>query len=122
MISVLILWQKSAYTKDLEIVMFFSGQRTKLAQLTSLLYYIPLPSIKHWLGSTARLQTYGTAAIQRSKSLAAKGETRGTIFSKMLDDAEAETSLLSDAEIEREASNIIVAGSDTTAVTLTDLI
>lgn len=35
----------------------------------------------------------------------------------MLDEAEAGTSLLSDAEIEREASNLIVAGSDTTAVT-----
>jgi cytochrome P450 len=102
--------------------MFFSGLRTELAPLNSLLYYIPLPSIKHWLGSTARLQTYGTAAIQRSKSLAEKGETRGTIFSKMLDEAEAGTSLLSDAEIEREASNLIVAGSDTTAVTLTYLI
>jgi hypothetical protein len=40
----------------------------------------------------------------------------------MLGEAEAGTSLLSDAEIEREASNLIVAGSDTTAVTLTYLI
>ena len=101
--------------------MFFSGLRTELSPLTSLLYYIPLPSIKHWLGSPARLNSYGMAAIQKSKSLSEKGETRGTIFSKMLSEADAGSGL-SDAEIEREASNVIVAGSDTTAVTLTYLV
>lgn len=112
--------QKSEYSKDLETVFFFAGLRTELSPLTSILYYIPLPSIKYFLGSTARVTGYGTAAIQKSKTLTEKGETRGTIFSKMLSEADTGSGL-SDAEIEREASNFIVAGSDTTAVTLTYL-
>ena len=105
--------------------MFFSGMRTELYPLTSIIYYIPLPSIKHWLGSTARVNSYGMAAIQKSKALAAKGETRGMLFSKMLSEADGKDgseSTLSEAEINREAGNLIVAGSDTTAVTLTYLV
>lgn len=102
--------------------MFFSGMRVELSPLTSILEWIPHPAIQHFLNSTKRLHSYGLAAIEKSKSATTKSSNRGTIFSKMLNESEAGSGGLSDSEIEREASNLIVAGSDTTAVTLTYLV
>lgn len=102
--------------------MIFSGLRSELAPLTSILYYIPLPAVRRWLGITDRLKAYGTAAIAKNKALEARGETRGTLFSKMMLTEDASENSLTLSEIEREACNLIVAGSDTTAVTLTYLV
>lgn len=68
-----------------------------------------------------RLNEYGRTFLQRSKYLEKRGETRGTLFSRMIDEA-AEGVALTEAQVEREASNLVVAGSDTTAVTLTYLV
>lgn len=114
--------QKSTYTKDLETVMIYSGIRSELPLLHPILQLIPLPSIRHMLGSMARLKSYGSAAIARSKALSEKGETGKTLFFKMLASTDESSDSLKDDEIEREATNLIIAGSDTTSVTLTYLI
>lgn len=49
-----------------------------------------------------------------------RGEAKGTFFSKMI--SEEEGNGLNPALVQREATNLTVAGSDTTAVTLTYLI
>jgi cytochrome P450 len=93
---------------------------SELAPLNNILYYVPLPSIQKFIHCNSRMTSYGSAAIQRSKVLAEKGETGGTIFNKMVEDNEAGIGL-SDKLLEQEAGNFIIAGSDTTARTLTYL-
>lgn len=68
-----------------------------------------------------RLAAAARTAIAETRKLEKAGIGQGmTIFAKMVAAGEAETLTL--PQIEREASNLIVAGSDTTAVTLTYLV
>ncbi|KAH6691824.1 sterigmatocystin biosynthesis P450 monooxygenase [Leptodontidium sp. MPI-SDFR-AT-0119] len=114
--------KKSSFSEDLEKVMMFSGLRAELGFVATILSRLPIPSIQLWLGSNKRIEAYGVAAIATNKSLAARGETKDTLFTKMLRESDEKTGRLSDADIQREASNLIIAGSDTTAVTLTYLV
>ncbi|KAH8724686.1 putative benzoate 4-monooxygenase cytochrome P450 [Phaeosphaeriaceae sp. PMI808] len=114
--------KKSSFSEDLEKVMMFSGLRSEMGFIATMLYHIPIPSIQVWLGATKRLVSYGVAAVAKSKALTDRGEIKDTLFTKMLREADEKSSGLSDADIQREATNLIVAGSDTTAVTLTYLV
>ncbi|KAH7386429.1 putative benzoate 4-monooxygenase cytochrome P450 [Cadophora sp. MPI-SDFR-AT-0126] len=114
--------KKSSFSEDLEKVMMFSGLRSELGFVATILSHLPIPAIQFWLQSTKRISTYGIAAIAKNKALADRGEVKDTLFTKMLRESDEKAGFLSDAEIQREASNFIVAGSDTTAVTLTYLV
>ncbi|KAL3419452.1 cytochrome P450 [Phlyctema vagabunda] len=113
--------EKSAYSRDLEKIFLFSGLQVELSPLTSVLKHLPIPSIQHWLKAKQRLVSYGTVAINKHRALSDRGEIHGTLFSKAATEDKSGIKL-ADADIEREASNLIVAGSDTTAITLTYLI
>lgn len=102
--------------------MLFSGLRSELGFLTTILACLPIHSIQNWLESSKRIDAYGVAAVMKYKSLASRGETKDTLFTKMLRETDEKTGSLSDSEIQHEAGNLIVAGSDTTAVTLTYLV
>lgn len=69
-----------------------------------------------------RLAVAARAAIAetRREGYASGGGGKTTIFAKML--AAGDANALTLPQIEREASNLVVAGSDTTAVTLTYLV
>ncbi|KAG4429099.1 hypothetical protein IFR05_015425 [Cadophora sp. M221] len=114
--------KKSSVSEDLEKVMMFSGLRAELGFVAKVLSCLPIPAIQVWLGSTKRIESYGVAAIAKNKALADRGETKYTLFTKMLGEGDEKIESLSDMDISREASNLIVAGSDTTAVTLTYLV
>ncbi|KAH7317824.1 putative cytochrome P450 [Rhexocercosporidium sp. MPI-PUGE-AT-0058] len=114
--------KKSSFSEDLEKVMMFSGLRAELGLVAKALSRLPIPAIQHWLGSTKRIESYGVAAIAKNKALVDRGETKDTLFAKMLREGNDKSRSLSDVDIAREASNLIVAGSDTTAVTLTYLV
>ena len=101
--------------------MKLSGMRSELPLVHTILEWIPIKSIQHNLQSVQRIEAYGVLSIRRNKTLREKGqEAPGTLFSKTV--TQGDEKALTDYEVEREASNFIVAGSDTTAVTLTYLI
>ncbi|KAJ9665637.1 hypothetical protein H2201_004329 [Coniosporium apollinis] len=114
--------QKTPYIRDLETAMMISGMRSELQPLLKIASYLPLRSLRHALAIDERLNSYGHEAIQNHKAYIATRQGPGatSLFSKFLDPKKNQE--LSDAEIEQEASNLIVAGSDTTAVSLTYLI
>ncbi|KAK0111924.1 hypothetical protein ONS96_001191 [Cadophora gregata f. sp. sojae] len=114
--------KKSSFSEDLEKVMMFSGLRSELGFVATILSHLPIPAVQFWLQSAKRIAAYGTEAIAKNKALADRGETKDTLFTKMLRESDEKTGTLSDADIQREAGNLIVAGSDTTAVTLTYLV
>jgi cytochrome P450 len=81
--------------------------------------YLPIPSIRRLFRANDYLDEYGTRAIANAKGQ--EGHTNN-IFSTILAESEKENSALSAFDVNKEAGNFIVAGSDTTAITLTYLI
>jgi len=81
--------------------------------------YLPIPSIQRLFTADEYLLEYGTRAISNAKGQ--EGHT-SNIFSTILDENEKDGSALSNKDVNLEAGNFIVAGSDTTAITLTYLI
>lgn len=100
----------------------FSGIRSELPGPISVLSMLPIPAIRQINSLPERVAVYGTQAVNRHKTMAIEGKLGDspTFFSKLF--AAGNSQDLSDPEIEQEASNLIVAGSDTTAVTLTYLV
>ncbi|OQU97305.1 hypothetical protein CLAIMM_03254 isoform 1 [Cladophialophora immunda] len=115
------LGRKTEFSQDLASALKNAGLRYEVAPVAMLLKILPLPSVQYWQQSRERIQSFGKAVIQRTKDRMARGETRGTFFSKMLAEAEAGETL-TEKQVQWEASNLIVAGSDTTAITLTYLV
>lgn len=108
--------QTSQIIKDIETIFIAVGIRLELPWLWYLIQISRLP-ILGMAGVTERFQSYAEVAITNTK-LAAKGLTK-TLFSKMVG---VDTQALPDKIIRQEAVNIIIAGTDTTAITLTYLV
>jgi cytochrome P450 len=116
------LSQKTAYIRDLETTMMISGIRSELPLPIKLAGYLPIPSIQHALTLRKRLDAYGAQAIANHKAVVQANPSAADsgLFARFMDPKR--NAELSDVEIAEEASNLIVAGSDTTAVSLTYLV
>ena len=99
--------------------MILGGVRGELSFISPILDILPFAKVRHVLDVFRRLQEYGRIAVKNSKADAEGGHR--TIFATMIHEAGSKHSL-SDDLIASEASNITIAGTDTTAVTLTFLI
>jgi cytochrome P450 len=95
-----------------------SGIQTELP-LLRFCKYLPIPSIQRLFTADDYLLDYGTRAISNAKGQ--EGHT-SNVFSTILAESEKDGSALSSMDVNLEAGNFIVAGSDTTAITLTYLI
>jgi len=105
--------------------MMLSAAQAELGRVfVKALSVLPLPFLRDTPNIVARVRGYGTESIKRHKRMLLSGELteKSTFFSKILENDNNGKAVLSDSDVEIEASNFIVAGSDTTAVTLTYLI
>jgi hypothetical protein len=109
--------QKSQIIKDIETCMLLIGIRIELRPIYELIKNLPLPVIGKPVELFDHFEEYGSVAVRNSKA-AAKSNVR-TLFSKMLN--EDGTQAFSDHVLKQESANLIVAGVDTTAMTLTYL-
>lgn len=107
--------QKSTYSEDLERATISSSFNAELWPLTTIFKYLPIPIVRFWLGASERINVYGRKAIERTRS---GGVMTSSIFSKMLAEKDVGTGV-TDNEMETDAKAFIVAGTDTTAATLT---
>lgn len=98
-----------------------AGITVELPLFVAIAKWLPIPTLRYAFALPGRLDEYGHQAIQNMRNIAAINETAGksgtSIFTK-LDDSDKNASL-TDYEIEHEASNLTVAGSDTTGISLT---
>ncbi|TVY41045.1 putative sterigmatocystin biosynthesis P450 monooxygenase [Lachnellula subtilissima] len=113
--------QPTQLSRDLAVITIFGGIQSELAPLSKIAFSIPLPSIQEFRNCRVRISSHGRSAIARNRALSEKGETGRTIFNKIVAEAENK-SALTDEVLAGEARALIVAGSDTTARTLTYLI
>lgn len=67
----------------------------------------------------SRMYEYGSIAVKHAKS---QSTAKPTIFRKILAECEKENGSITDSGLRQEAGNLIVAGSDTTGITITYLL
>lgn len=102
--------------------MINSGIRSELSWIYPFLRYIPSQGLKKLLNADNVVYDHGAVAVRNMQS-AGDGLSKANLFSQMLAEADGqEKTLLQKSSVQTEAGNLIVAGSDTTAVTLTYLV
>lgn len=102
--------------------MMISSMRADFPRLMKLAKFLPVKSLQNALKLNDRMEEYGLAAIKNHREHVAlsSDSTSASLFSKFLDPTKNQE--LSLRQISAESSNLIVAGSDTTAVSLTYLV
>ncbi|KAE8371099.1 cytochrome P450 [Aspergillus bertholletiae] len=111
--------KKNEYIHVLESTIMGSGIGAELPLLAWLGRHIPLPSFQHMFCATDYLFQYGQRAITNSR---ATSNASRNIFAGIVYESEKGDGIITDDEVVLEAGNLIVAGSDTTAITLTYLV
>ncbi|RDW70880.1 cytochrome P450 [Aspergillus mulundensis] len=119
--------KKNQYIADLETVAKIGGIRANFPWVISLGQVLPLSIFKEVVVSTDRILEYATLSVERYKRHLALNpdQPKPTLFTKLYDASlvkEDGGESLSDREIRNDAQSFIVAGSDTTANTLTYLV
>ncbi|KAF7713435.1 Cytochrome P450 monooxygenase [Penicillium ucsense] len=112
--------EKTQYSIDLENLSRVQAIRIAFPFLVSIGKYVPFPAFKAAGEAAKRIGQYSHQSIERYKLILAENpeNPKPTLFTKMFE----EKSGLSHEQIRHEAQAYIIAGSDTTAVTLTYLI
>ncbi|KAL5339825.1 cytochrome P450 [Aspergillus crustosus] len=112
---------KNQYALDLERTSSLAPIRTTFPSLVRLAGRIPLPLFRSVSDAGKRVGLYAQQSVDRYHRLIEKSgsDTKPTLFTKLYN---AGKDGLSNTEIRNEAQAYIVAGSDTTAITLTYLV
>ncbi|KAL4862463.1 hypothetical protein BDV12DRAFT_203048 [Aspergillus spectabilis] len=113
------LGQKNEYIHILESTMKGSGINAELPLVGLIARHLPIAHIRSMFRASSYLTNYGRRAVTNARGNSASSRN---IFSGMIHASEKTDSSLTEENVVTEAGNLIVAGSDTTAVTLTYLI
>ncbi|PWY77260.1 sterigmatocystin biosynthesis P450 monooxygenase [Aspergillus sclerotioniger CBS 115572] len=113
------LGRRTKYIDALESIMKGGGINAELPVVGLIGRHIPHPSFKAMFRSSDYLSEYGGRAVSNSRT---NSMSTRNIFTGMLTESEKESGTLTEEDVVTEAGNLIVAGSDTTAVTLTYLV
>ncbi|KAF5235679.1 hypothetical protein FANTH_11629 [Fusarium anthophilum] len=116
------LGKQTPYIDAIQGALTHSGIRYELSWVYPILRYLPFHGLKKLMNADNIVYEYGAVAVRNMQS-AGDGLSKTNLFGQMLAEAEGqEKTSLSMPSVQTEAGNLIVAGSDTTAVTLTYLI
>lgn len=96
-----------------------SGINAELPFIGFVAQYLPIASLKSMFRASDYLATYGRRAITNARATSTSSRN---IFAGIIAESEKGASSLTEEDVVTEAGNLIVAGSDTTAVTLTYLV
>ncbi|KAJ5371092.1 uncharacterized protein N7496_007184 [Penicillium cataractarum] len=110
---------KNEYVHDLEAVMMISGIRAELSLLMKLATILPIPKLWFIMNGQQRMHNYGKKALEPLYNSPSDASSQLNIFTMML---ATKSNTLTQYDIEEEATSLIIAGSDTTAVTTTYII
>ncbi|OCL06375.1 cytochrome P450 [Glonium stellatum] len=110
--------EKSSYTRMLETTLKGSGIAVELPMVAKILKRLPIDATKQMFNANLLLLEYGRTAVRNSRATGSKAN----IFASMIAEADNdESSQLTELDVSLEATNLIIAGADTTGITLTYL-
>ncbi|EMR82811.1 putative benzoate 4-monooxygenase cytochrome protein [Botrytis cinerea BcDW1] len=110
--------KKNQYIQDIETNGLAGGIRGTFPFITKVSSVAPIPIFKAAAESAKRLRHYAEESIERSKCVAVKNESYPMLLKKLF---RSDENGLSDSDIVNNAMAFIIAGSDTTANTMTYL-
>lgn len=110
--------QKNQYIMDIETNGLAGGIRGTFPFMVNVSKVVPIPIFEAAAASAKRLRHYAEHSIERSKRVAAEDESYPMLLKKLF---RADDNGLSDRDIVNNAMAFIIAGSDTTANTMTYL-
>ncbi|KAL2877153.1 hypothetical protein SGCOL_007546 [Colletotrichum sp. CLE4] len=112
--------KKNEYIETFQMVGVGSFLKHELPWLYSISQYIPVKSFQRMLNAGNSIHQYGGRAVENLKR---HRDNKSNLFATALAESDAgEKFQLSEKYIQIEASNLIFAGADTTASTLTYLV
>ncbi|EKG12681.1 Cytochrome P450 [Macrophomina phaseolina MS6] len=117
--DLLSMGEKNDYLRAVEAISKVDGILAELP-LLELLKYVPIPALQRLFSIHDSVGEFAATTASNSVKQAA-GDT-GSIFSRILAEGEKSGNQLSDLMMGREARSLIIAGTDTTAITLTYLV
>ena len=114
--------QKTGYLRDLEQLVRFAALRTSLPTVARIGMMLRIPELTHAHEAAPRIRAHAIRSLALYDRLRQEDpiKLRQTLFTKVFDAGEDGT--LSFEEIVTNAQGYVVAGSDTTAITLTYLV
>ncbi|GFF59008.1 probable sterigmatocystin biosynthesis P450 monooxygenase STCB [Aspergillus udagawae] len=120
-LGLLEIGKESQFITDLKAIGMMEGLNTTFPSLVKLASIFPLPFIPNVVSGGHRMVQYANEAITRyKKQLVTNAENpKVSLFTRLYNET---ADGLTDAEIRDEALSYIIAGSDTTATTLTYLV
>lgn len=112
--------QKNEYIDTFQLVGIGSFLKYELPWLYAISQYIPLKSLRRMLNAGNSIHEYGGRAVENLKR---HRDNKSNLFATALAECDAgDKAELTENYIQIEASNLIFAGADTTAGTLTYLV
>ncbi|KAJ5092010.1 sterigmatocystin biosynthesis P450 monooxygenase STCB [Penicillium alfredii] len=113
------LGKKTEYIRILESALKGAGIAVELPFLRAIAPYVPIKAFRGLFIPGASIAEYSQRAVTNGRK---NSDSCRNIFSGLIAESEKGQSAITDADVAFEAGNLIIAGSDTTAVTLTYLI
>ncbi|CAG9984581.1 unnamed protein product [Clonostachys byssicola] len=114
--------KQTPYIDAIQAALLCGVVRNELSWIYPILRQLPFERIKNIMNADNVVFDHGAIAVRNMRS-ARDGLSTANLFSQMLGQADGqEKTEITDIAVRTEAGNLIVAGSDTTAVTLTYLI
>ncbi|RBR06497.1 uncharacterized protein FIESC28_11043 [Fusarium coffeatum] len=111
--------KQTPYIDSIQLALINSGIRSELSWIYPFLKFIPSKGLKKLLNADNVVYDHGAVAVRNMQT----AMSRANLFSQMAAEADGqEKTTLTSSSVQCEAGNLIVAGSDTTAVTLTYLV
>ncbi|KAF7859531.1 uncharacterized protein EAF02_010979 [Botrytis sinoallii] len=110
--------QKNQYIQDLQRVMMVSGIRAEFPTISRI---GEMSGLSFFKSPKERLDEYASLAVKNARS---QSDATSNIFRKILSESKSDSieGSLSDLDIREEATGFIIAGTDTTTMTLTFLV
>ncbi|KAF5006431.1 hypothetical protein FDECE_7191 [Fusarium decemcellulare] len=116
------LGKQTPYIDAIQAALLCGVVRNELSWIYPLLQHLPFKKLRDIMNADNVVYDHGAIAVRNMRS-ASDGLSTANLFSQMLGEADGqEKTEITDSTVRTEAGNLIVAGSDTTAVTLTYLV
>ncbi|KAH7134869.1 cytochrome P450, partial [Dendryphion nanum] len=114
--------EKDQYVLDLQSIMTDVHVRAELSPFINVLFYLPLPQAKEIQNRLGRIIEYGRQSMNRLRTAIETGSLKTPIFFSMIMDPKDTENSLTELEMQEEAAEFMITGTNTTSNTLTYLV